>query len=151
MEQPTTNKNITGLLIGALLVGGFGGYAIAQSSSSANQMNMDGMEMANTAHTMPDGSVMDMSGDMGSMDMSKMSMAEMMTVMNDDLGTKTGEEFEIAFLEGMIDHHVGAVDMAELVLKNTERPELVTLANEIIEAQEGEIELMREWRQAWFN
>jgi uncharacterized protein (DUF305 family) len=149
MEQTTTNKNIIGLLIGALLLGGFGGYTIA----SSNQMDMDGMEMTTTTHTMPDGSVMDMSdmSGMGDMDMSEMSMAEMMTVMNDELGTKTGEEFEIAFLEGMIDHHVGAVDMAELVLKNTERPELVQLANEIIEAQEGEIELMREWQQAWFN
>jgi len=137
MEQKTI-----GLLIVALLVGGIGGYVIAD--------NQDYDMMAGD-HMMSDGTMMDnMSGEM-QQEMSEMSMADMMNVMNDELGTKTGEEFEIAFLEGMIEHHVGAVDMAELVLKNTERPELVKLANEIIEAQKGEIELMREWRATWYN
>ena len=145
MEQK--NNNIIGFIIGALLLGGIGGYAIADS----NSFDMEEIRMANTTHMMPDGSMMGSGVGKMNEDMGDMSMAEMMTVMNNDLGTKSGEEFEIAFLEGMIDHHVGAVDMAELVLKNTERPELVRLANEIIVAQEGEIELMREWRQAWFN
>ena len=51
----------------------------------------------------------------------------------------------------MIVHHEGAVDMAEMLLQKTKRPELVKLGNDIINAQTSEIEMMKEWRQVWFN
>jgi len=68
-----------------------------------------------------------------------------------DIEGKSGEEFEKAFIDEMIVHHEGAVDMAEMLLQKTKRPELVKLGNDIINAQTSEIEMMKEWRQVWFN
>ncbi|MBD8000551.1 DUF305 domain-containing protein [Oerskovia gallyi] len=48
------------------------------------------------------------------------------------------------FLEGMIAHHEGAVDMAEAELADGKNPEALALAQEIIDAQEAEIQEMRE-------
>lgn len=60
------------------------------------------------------------------------------------------ELFDAQFIDGMIEHHQGALEMAEEVLARSERPELRTLAEEIIEAQAREIEMMEGWRAAWF-
>ncbi|KRD37232.1 hypothetical protein ASE27_07365 [Oerskovia sp. Root918] len=48
------------------------------------------------------------------------------------------------FLEGMIAHHQGAVDMAEAELADGENPEAHELAQAIIDAQEAEIAEMQE-------
>ena len=42
------------------------------------------------------------------------------------------------FIEQMIPHHEGAIDMAKLALTKAKRPEIKTLAGEIIEAQNKE-------------
>ncbi|MDP3988900.1 MAG: DUF305 domain-containing protein [bacterium] len=68
-----------------------------------------------------------------------------------DLSGKTGDALDLAFLDGMIVHHEGAVEMAQALLKETKRPELIKLGNDIITAQTGEIKMMGEWRKAWFN
>jgi uncharacterized protein (DUF305 family) len=41
--------------------------------------------------------------------------------------------------------------MAALVLKNSSRGELRTLANDIIKAQTKEINEMKTWQAAWFK
>ena len=64
---------------------------------------------------------------------------------------KTGEAYEQAFLRGMIVHHIGAVQMAEELLKQTDRPELRAFAQDIIEVQSQEIETMKGWLEEWFN
>ncbi|MBC7808542.1 MAG: DUF305 domain-containing protein [Akkermansiaceae bacterium] len=43
------------------------------------------------------------------------------------------------FYEMMIPHHQGAIDMSELALKNSDRPEVKELAQSIITAQKAEI------------
>ncbi len=54
----------------------------------------------------------------------------------------TGVDYEIAWLEAMIDHHDDALHMSQRILSVTERPELQALAQGIIDAQTGEIEVM---------
>ncbi len=55
------------------------------------------------------------------------------------------------FIEQMIPHHDGAVAMAKLALEKSNRPEIKTLANAIIEGQTKEIEDMRGWYKNWFG
>lgn len=55
------------------------------------------------------------------------------------------EDPDVAFACGMIAHHQGAIDMAEVVLAHGDDPEMRALAEEIIEAQVGEIAEMTEW------
>ncbi|MGW5879122.1 DUF305 domain-containing protein [Nocardiopsis terrae] len=61
-----------------------------------------------------------------------------------ELETAEGEGFDTLFLEYMVLHHEGAVDMARTELDEGVDPEALALAEEIIAAQESEIELMNE-------
>lgn len=55
-----------------------------------------------------------------------------------------GDDAELLYLEGMIEHHEGAIDMAEDVLDDGESTEVAELAETIIETQQVEIDLMRD-------
>lgn len=60
--------------------------------------------------------------------------------------SKSGtDSLDHAFAEGMIMHHQMAVDMAKSILEYTDYEEIRTLAQDIIEAQEQEIEEMKEF------
>jgi uncharacterized protein (DUF305 family) len=52
---------------------------------------------------------------------------------------------DVDFVKGMIAHHKGAVEMAQIVLEHGQDAEVRKLAEEIIKAQEGEIKWMEEW------
>lgn len=73
-----------------------------------------------------------------------------MNQMTQNLESLSGDEFDKAFIEQMIDHHQGAIDMANLVLEKSEKKELKDLANAIIEAQTKEIEMMEGWLESWY-
>ncbi|MGI5281839.1 DUF305 domain-containing protein [Nonomuraea polychroma] len=53
-----------------------------------------------------------------------------------------GTQAEILFLQLMIRHHEGGVEMAEGLLKLSTRPEVVSMAQKIVQGQSGEIKLM---------
>ncbi|MDC9783724.1 DUF305 domain-containing protein [Proteus mirabilis] len=52
---------------------------------------------------------------------------------------------DVAFAQGMIAHHLGAIDMAKIELKYGTDPEMRKLAQAIIDAQDPEIEQMQKW------
>jgi uncharacterized protein (DUF305 family) len=87
----------------------------------------------------------DMDG--GSMDEDEMGM--MTDEEMADLEAAQGEEFERLFLHHMIEHHEGAIHMAERVLEDGQDAEVAALAEMVIETQEAEIEQMREWQEEW--
>lgn len=72
-----------------------------------------------------------------------------MSQMSADLENKTGNDFDAAFITAMIEHHEGAIEMAELAASRAEHQEIKELSQAIIGAQEGEIAEMREWQQQW--
>lgn len=55
------------------------------------------------------------------------------------------EDADVAFIQGMIPHHQGAVDMANIVLEHGDDDEAKKLARDIIKAQEIEIAWMKNW------
>ena len=66
-------------------------------------------------------------------------------------GGVVGDNVDKHFIEEMIPHHDGAIAMAELALGRSERPEILSLAQGIIEAQTTENDQMRGWYQSWFG
>jgi len=66
-------------------------------------------------------------------------------------GSMMSQNIDQHFIVQMIPHHEGAIEMAKVALERSTRPEMLTLANDIIKAQEGEIADMRSWYQSWFG
>jgi uncharacterized protein (DUF305 family) len=69
--------------------------------------------------------------------------------MSMDLGPADAD-YDLRFIDGMLMHHQGAVNMAEEALSKSQRPEIKKLAQNIITAQNREISQMKEWRTAWY-
>lgn len=74
-----------------------------------------------------------------------MTMQQMVS----SLDGKSGDEFDMAFVDAMIAHHEGAIEMARLAQASSGRQEVRGLADGIISAQESEIAMMRQWQEDW--
>jgi uncharacterized protein (DUF305 family) len=72
-----------------------------------------------------------------------------MDEMSADLKNKTGDEYDKAFIESMIVHHEGAVEMAQLSAANAKHDEIKKLSGAIISAQKNEIADMKQWQKDW--
>jgi uncharacterized protein (DUF305 family) len=82
-----------------------------------------------------------MSSGMGGMDHGDGMMSEAdMTA----LESATGADATRLFLEGMIGHHQGAVQMAQSVIDNGQNPTVADLAQTIIDGQTAEITTMQD-------
>lgn len=69
--------------------------------------------------------------------------------MSMDLGP-ADTDYDLRFIDAMMLHHQGAVDMAKEVLNKSQRPEMKKLAEDIITAQNREINQMKQWRKTWY-
>jgi uncharacterized protein (DUF305 family) len=76
----------------------------------------------------------------GQMESHMMSNGEMMS-----------QNIDQHFIVQMIPHHEGAIEMAKVALERSKRPEIISLANGIIEAQTREINDMTGWYSSWFG
>ena len=98
-------------------------------------MNMGGGEM--------DGHEMD-GADMGGADAGGAAMNGMMTeAQMNELSQATGAELDQLYLELMIAHHEGAIEMAQTELKEGKNPAALKLAQGVIDTQQAEIKQMQ--------
>ena len=65
------------------------------------------------------------------------------------MASVSNEDYDRLFLANMIAHHQGAVDMANLALKNAKHQEIKVLASAIVSAQTTEIADMISWQKSW--
>ena len=67
-------------------------------------------------------------------------------------GTPTGAAFDQAFIDAMVPHHEGAIEMATAAKEaGLSQPELVKVADDILATQKLEINQMKDWRGEWFG
>jgi uncharacterized protein (DUF305 family) len=90
-------------------------------------------DAAHRHHTAPEGAD----------DFERRMDADMARMMRDMHAAPYTGDRDVDFLAMMIPHHQGAIDMARLVLLHGNDPLTRTLAEEIIAAQQSEIEAMR--------
>jgi uncharacterized protein (DUF305 family) len=61
------------------------------------------------------------------------------------------EKYDLRFIDAMIEHHEGAIKMAEDAKTKSNREEVLKLADEIIKAQTSEVNMMKEWKEKWYG
>jgi uncharacterized protein (DUF305 family) len=64
---------------------------------------------------------------------------------------ENGEYSDERFIDAMVPHHQGAIDMAQVALERAEHPEILALAEEIVSAQETEIGQLNAIKQEQFG
>jgi uncharacterized protein (DUF305 family) len=110
---------------------------LAQDIKDAQQPEIDLMSewLDDWVQTSPDMDGMDHNGMM----MSEDDMAELEAAADAEAGR--------LFLEQMIEHHQGAIDMAEQEISDGQDPDAIALAEKIVEDQTAEITVMQELLQ----
>jgi uncharacterized protein (DUF305 family) len=68
-----------------------------------------------------------------------------MTKMMKDMAIPYTGKPDVDFVQGMMPHHQGAIDMAKVVLQYGKDSEIKSLAENVVEAQEDEIAFMKSW------
>lgn len=125
MKKQSIIVGVVSLLAGALIAGFVAAYAV--NNKNAVLMQTMGMK---TSQLKSD---------------SSMTMEDMSAMLKD----KTGDDFDTAFIEGMIEHHQGAIDMAKSAKENAKHKEIKDMADDIISAQSKEIDMMQMWQTQW--
>ena len=130
---------IIGLFIGVLLTT----YVATNSVNNNNvgMMQMMGMNPKSMAQHMSEVDMDEMMGH-GNNDMGMDEMVNELNGLKDD-------EFDKSFINLMIEHHQGAIDMANIAKQNAKHDEILNLADEIISAQTSEINMMENWFKSW--
>ncbi len=124
---------IRGLILASLLVMGSASFAHAMESTEHNDA----------------AAPMSMQPEAADSSSSEQSVyADAMNKMHESMMSVpvTGDVDE-DFINGMIPHHQGAIDMAKVALEKSNDPFVRKLAGDIVEAQEKEIAAMTAWKQ----
>ena len=129
MNKDNTLTGVIGLLVGIVITGFVAGQAV--NNNNSGMMRMMGI---NTSKS-----------DNNAAKHNSMTMEDM----HKQLEGLSGDAFDKAFIEMMIAHHEGAVDMAELIPSRAKHSEIKTLGQAIITAQNQEIADMKKWQQDW--
>lgn len=74
-----------------------------------------------------------------------------LSVYADGPGEGRAARTEVRFMEGMIDHHQMALDMAEHCTERVSMDSVRTVCQNVIDTQTLEIEMMREWLLEWYG
>jgi uncharacterized protein (DUF305 family) len=82
------------------------------------------------------------------MEMSDKEMEAMGMEPADELAAQ--RPFDKAFIAAMIPHHESAIEMANVAYEESTNPGIKKLAEDIVNAQEREIEQMQRWREEWY-
>ena len=88
-------------------------------------------------------------GDMPSVETNMHDDSMTMGDMSKSLSGKSGDSFDKAFVSNMIEHHQGAIDMANQAKSSALHEEIKKMAEDIISAQSREIEMMKQWQKDW--
>lgn len=127
---------IIGFLAGIVLTVFFSSNAV--NSNNTSMMRMMGMHTKNTT---PEKHMAEQEHGMG--------MGSSMDEMMDSMSSKKGDEFDKSFIEAMIPHHQGAIEMAKEAQKKATHNEIKKMADDIIAAQTNEINMMKQWQKEW--
>ncbi len=80
----------------------------------------------------------------------RMECGGMMNMAPGPMSHMMNMDIDLWFINNMIPHHEGAIAMSTLALTNAEHPEILTLAQSIIATQQKEIDLLKQWKAAWY-
>jgi uncharacterized protein (DUF305 family) len=84
-------------------------------------------------------------------DMSNMNGHDISNMGHDTSAPGAAEQpYDLQFIDSMMHHHEGAIQMAEMALRKTEREELKKFAQKIIDDQKKENARMKTWRDQWY-
>ncbi len=120
-------------IIGAVVVSGALGFGLCTAISTSSETKSDSISHETTTMNQ------------------EVSMEEQVKQLSGELDDKTRNALDRAFVENMIVHHEGAIEMAEKVVDQTKRPEVKALAEEIIATQGAEVETMNGWLKQWYG
>lgn len=81
----------------------------------------------------------------------KMNMGTMAMKSMAALNKLAGKNFDIAYMSMMIDHHQGAVEMAQAILKVSKDERIRKAAQDIVAVQNKEIAQLTAWLKNWYG
>lgn len=125
-------KPIFGLSLAAALLAGFVSSLPASTPAWAEEQG------EHAGHQMPTANTATMS------EASK-AYEDAMQKMHKDMAVPYTNDVDVDFVKGMMPHHQGAIDQAQVLLKYSKNPRLRRLAGGIIAAQKREIAFMKYW------
>ena len=139
MKKETIIVWVIGVVTGMIMAGFVASQAVNRNDTQV--MRLMGMDTS----SLRAGAASSAAPTPSSTSHSHMSMAEM----SQYLAQYTGDDFDKAFLEMMIAHHEGALDMANIANKNAKHDEIKQLSNAILLTQQKEINDMHTWQHSW--